>query len=87
MTGMWWEGRTSGHWYNTVMLGASLVQTTVNLFPPALLAALVAVVLVSLLALLVSLRIARRMGAIGEQGQTIADDESTVNPRPAKTDR
>lgn len=69
------------------MLGASLVQTSVNLLPPALLAALIVVVLVSLLALLVSLRIARRMGAIGDQGQAIADDESTVDPHPAETDR
>jgi HAMP domain-containing protein len=68
------------------MLAALLVQTT-NLLPPLLLAALVAVVLVSLLALLVSLRIARRIRAIGDQGKSIADDESIVNPPPAETDR
>ena len=68
------------------MLGASLVQTTVSLLSPTLVVALVAVVLVSLLALLVSLRIARRMGAIGDQGQPIADNDPTVSPRPAKPD-
>ncbi len=62
-----------GTLYNTVMLHLLLAQNPRTELPPALLLAVGVAFTLSLLAVLVSIRIARRMRAIGDAGKP-ADD-------------
>ncbi len=60
------------------MLGVVLFQRA--FLPSTFVIALVAVVLVGLLAVVVSLRIARRLRAIGDQGATPDETEDAPTP-------
>ncbi len=64
-------------WYNSAMLVAMIsIQITRGELSPTVIVALVAIVVVGVLAVVVSLRIARRLRAIGDEGQPLDDDET-----------